>query len=211
MQSSYADEYQLEFQNQFQHSVFFTSHTMSESQPSYSTTWTISPISNPKLQWAEIRHNVPHRCCHCHIDLLTGERPGFCCGPQGRFRHQIPLLPPLPSEYDVFIHNPTISSNSRILNLIFSFASLETTHEFPNVHGPPGFFAIQGQVYHCIRPSHPGSAIKWLLYDGFMQHMAPHPQWVNTLPPAWIDALRDALLRHNSFVRNLIHLSQIDP
>ena len=147
------------------------------SWPSYSVTWEIAPISEPRLQWAEVRNNVRHQCRYCHIDLLTGEWPGFCCGPHGHYVNEILPLPPLPPQYNVFKNDPTISSYLRILNLIFSFASLETTHEFPRVDGPPGFFAIQGRVYHCIRPTHTGSAIKWLLYDGFIHNMAPHPHW----------------------------------
>jgi hypothetical protein len=111
-------------------------------------TWTFGPIKNPKLQWAESRAGHVHCCPYCGIDLLTGEHPGFCCGKEGEYITQVPLLPPLPAEYDAFLNHPDISSLSHIHNLIFSFASLETTHVFPHINGPPGFFAIQGRVYH---------------------------------------------------------------
>ena len=159
-------------------------------------TWHMAPISTPTLHWAEHRGNNYHWCPHCNIDLLTGEHPGFCCGRGGQYLNDTPPLPPLPEEYSTFIHHPLISSSSHILNLIFSFASLETTHEFPHLPGPPGFLAIQGCVYHHVQPTHTGSAMRWLLYDGFLWHRAPHPQWANTLPAEWIDAVTRALLTH---------------
>jgi hypothetical protein len=63
---------------------------------------------------------------------------------------------------------------------------METTHQFPHANGPPGFFAIQGHVYHCVRPNHPNSAVRWFLYDGFMHDKAPHLQWAETLLASWI-------------------------
>src|ERR1700722_7357483 len=91
-------------------------------------------------------------------------------------------------------------------NLIFSFAALETTHSFPSSQGPPGFVAIQGKVYHRIRPTHRDSAIRWLLYDGFMGN-TPHQHLADLIPPHWIHALRSALLRVNPFVHSLTELS----
>lgn len=86
--------------------------------------------------------------------------------------------------------------------LIFSFASLETTHAFPDIAGPPGFVAIQGKIYHRIRPTHQNSAVRWLLHDGFMMNTAPHQNsdWASALPEVWKCAFRDALLRVNPFV-----------
>ncbi|KAI0668644.1 hypothetical protein C8Q78DRAFT_979224, partial [Trametes maxima] len=110
--------------------------------------WDIGPISSPCLRWGEVRAGRSHQCPTCHIPLLTGETPGFCCGPKGRRFADVPPLPPLPAEYQLFVNDPSLSSKSRTLNLIFSFASLETTAEFPNWHGAPGFVAIQGRVYH---------------------------------------------------------------
>jgi hypothetical protein len=165
-------------------------------------TWLIGPISTPTLKWAEHRGNEYHRCRFCHLDLLTGERAGFCCGHGGKYLEDTPPLPPLPAEYAVFIHHPDISSSSQILNLIFSSASLETTHEFPHVQGPPGFFAIQGCVYHRIHPKYTGSAMKWLLYDSFLCNTAPHPHWANVLPPQWIGAMRQAMMHHNPLTKS---------
>jgi hypothetical protein len=72
---------------------------------------------------------------------------------------QMPPLPPLPVEYNVFIYDPQISSASCILNLVFSFASLESTHPFPKFDGPPGFLAIQGCIYYHVQPNHHNSAM----------------------------------------------------
>ncbi|KAH9918037.1 hypothetical protein B0H21DRAFT_702501, partial [Amylocystis lapponica] len=110
--------------------------------------WAIGPISTPTLQWGAVRRGRPHRCPFCFVLLLTGEKPGFCCGRGGKQLHAVAPLPALPPQYDTFLHHPQISSLSRCLNLVFSFASLETTAEFPNVAGPPGFLAIQGKIYH---------------------------------------------------------------
>ena len=172
--------------------------------------WLIGPIKSPTLTWAEKRGMNIHQCRYCGLHLLTGERAGFCCGKQGQYLLEIPPLPPLPPQYNVFITHPQISSLSRILNLIFSFASLETTHPFPEVTGPPGFFAIQGRVYHRVRPSHENSAVRWFLYDGFMLDKVPHPQWATIIPPAWIDAVAMSLCLYNPFLQSLSLLSSLD-
>ena len=104
--------------------------------------WKIGTIILPALTWGEQQGNSYHRCRICNIELLTGERAGFCCGNGGKYFNNTIPLPPLPPQYDTFINNPDISSMSRVLNLIFSFASMETTHPFPVVPGPPGFLAI---------------------------------------------------------------------
>ncbi|EIW75625.1 hypothetical protein CONPUDRAFT_65500, partial [Coniophora puteana RWD-64-598 SS2] len=109
----------------------------------------VARVSSPRLKWGEVRAGHAHACPHCSIPLLTGESPGFCCGKLGCRVNDVAPLPPLPPEYDVFINDPNISRNSRILNLIFSFAALESTHTFPHFgSGPPAFVAIQGRVYH---------------------------------------------------------------
>ncbi|KAF8416908.1 hypothetical protein L210DRAFT_3322619, partial [Boletus edulis BED1] len=110
--------------------------------------WTIGSISTPHLIWGESRASRVHRCPTCGILLLTGEIPGFCCGTNSVHYHDVPPLPPLPFEITTLLNHPDISSLSCILNLVFSFTSLETTHSFPQPHGPPGFIAIQGRVYH---------------------------------------------------------------
>lgn len=85
---------------------------------------------------------------------------------------------------------------------------METSHAFPNIDGLPGFLAIQGRVYHHVRPTHTNSAVRWLLYDGFMQNI-PHPTWAALLPPPWIDAVRHALIAFNPFVTALQQYSFI--
>lgn len=167
-------------------------------------TWIIGPISNPRLTWGEVRRGHVHRCSVCGVVLLTGEYPGFCCGPNGSKYNEVQPLPPLPPEYNTFLNHPDISSQSRILNLIFSFASMETTHPFPAIAGPPGFVAIQGKVYHRVRPTHTNSAVRWLLYDGFLEQFAPHANWASVIPPLWLTAMRAALLNVNPFVSSRI-------
>ncbi|KAJ7936742.1 hypothetical protein B0H13DRAFT_1459256, partial [Mycena leptocephala] len=70
------------------------------------------------------------------------------CGPGGSKFGDIRPLPPLPPEVSTFINDPRISHLSRMLNLLLSFASLETAQLFPEIDGPPGFMAIRGRVYH---------------------------------------------------------------
>ena len=166
-------------------------------------TWKIGCIISPALGWGEQRGNSYHRCRICNIELLTGECAGFCCGTGGKYFNNTTPLPPLPPQYTTFINDPDISSKSRVLNLIFSFASMETTHPFPTVPGPPGFVAIQGRIYHRLRPNHDNSPVRWLLYDGFMRNMAPFENLAQTLPANWIDALRNALLAYNPLVGGL--------
>jgi hypothetical protein len=173
-------------------------------------TWLIRRSNQCLLQWGQIHNGVQHRCATCGILLLTGETAGFCCGPNGRRFHDVGPLPALPAEYSIFLHDPRLSSLSRILNLLFSFASLETTHSFPHISGPPGFVAIQGKVYHRIRPDHHDSAIRWILYDGFMNNI-PHADLARQIPPQWIRAVHAALSRVNPFVRALRQLSQQIP
>ncbi|KAF9477676.1 hypothetical protein BDN70DRAFT_810345, partial [Pholiota conissans] len=112
------------------------------------STWFISPLSTPRLLWGAIRAGRQHACPTCRVVLLTGETPGFCCGPNGSKFLDVPPLPPLPPEYDIFMNDLRISSLSRVLNLVFSFASLESTHKFPNFDDNPAFVAIQGKIYH---------------------------------------------------------------
>src|SRR6266852_4541167 len=147
--------------------------------------WEIVGIVDPTLTWGAIRGGVQHKCPTCGLLLLTGERAGFCCGPNGNRFHDVKPLPPLPLEYDVFLQQPTISKLSRQLNLILSFASLETTHPFPErPRGTPGFVAISGRVNHRVRPSHGNSAVRWLLYDGHEDTNVPHQsaQWFSDIP-----------------------------
>ena len=68
-------------------------------------TWQIGPISTPKLIWGQMWRGRQNACPHCHVILLTGEKPGFCCGPNGKFGTTIPRLPPLPFEFDTFLND----------------------------------------------------------------------------------------------------------
>jgi len=113
-------------------------------------TWLMQPLPVIHLKWGAEHHGEIHQCHICHIILLTGERPGFCCKPHGTHFHNIPTLPPLPPKYDSIITHHDISHQSGILNLIFSMASLESTHPFPLFNGQPSFFTIQGKIYHHI-------------------------------------------------------------
>ena len=179
-----------------------------------SNTWAIGPIKSPKLQWAATRRNNVHRCRYCNIELLTGETSGFCCGPNGKYANDPPPLPPLPEEFDLFYNHPHISAVSRLLNLIFSFAALESSHEFPPLPpGGPAFVAMEGRLYHRVRPTHYDSAIRWLLYDGFSHGSIPHAHsaWASKVPLPWIDAVRMALSRNNPFVQKLKFLAGVDP
>ncbi|EJD40708.1 hypothetical protein AURDEDRAFT_69695 [Auricularia subglabra TFB-10046 SS5] len=149
------------------------------------------------------RTNTPHRCRHCDLELLTGEESGFCCGPRGEKLHDVAPLPPLPEEFSAFVDDPRVSSLSRLLNLIYTFAQLESSHEFPSFGGIPAHFAVEGKIFHRVRPSFENSAVRWLLYDGFMKNSVPHSSagWFQKLPLGWIDALGAALLRVNPYVR----------
>lgn len=103
---------------------------------------------------------------------------------------------------------------SRLLNLIFSFAALESSHEFPPLApGGPSFLAMEGRLYHRVRPSHSDSAIRWLLYDGFSHDSMPHANkpWLSKVPSTWIDAVRQALIRVNPFVGPLLFLAGVNP
>ncbi|KAJ7816643.1 hypothetical protein B0H13DRAFT_1663256, partial [Mycena leptocephala] len=111
------------------------------------STWEIGPIPITHLAWGAQRGTHSHCCTTCGISLLTGEQSGFCCGPGGSKFSEVKPLPPLSPEYTTFIDDPRISHLYRILNLLLSFASLETTQPFPQMDGPPGFMAIQGRVY----------------------------------------------------------------
>jgi hypothetical protein len=58
-------------------------------------------------------------------------------------------------------------------------------------------------IYHRVRPTHRDSAVRWLLYDGFMDGHTPHTNWAAQIPALWISRIRDALRRVNPFVRAL--------
>ncbi|KIJ32888.1 hypothetical protein M422DRAFT_183943, partial [Sphaerobolus stellatus SS14] len=107
-----------------------------------SSHWEICLLRKPNQQWN--RH-----CSYCGIVLLTGERHGgFCCGPSGKYATSVPRLPDIPEEFEWLSQQPNISALSCKLNLLFSFAAMETTEDFPVHVGPQGFLAIQGCVYH---------------------------------------------------------------
>ena len=126
-----------------------TSSTYFENNTHYpspmSDTWKIAPISTPRLTWGTSSNNraTDRRCRTCGVELLTGERAGFCCGPNGNRYTAIQRLPPLPDEFNTFLNSPDVSRLSRKLNLIFSFAAMESTHAFPTP-GNPSFVAVSG-------------------------------------------------------------------
>jgi hypothetical protein len=163
------------------------------------STWTVRVTNIRRLTWAT-------HCRYCGIQLLSGENPGFCCGKKGKYLNTIPALRPLPPEFSVFINDPQISALSRQLNLIFSFASLETSMKFPSTHG--GMFAIQGRVYHRIRPTHESSPIRWILYDGMHPESVPHQYFADSIRASWLDAVRNALALHNPIARGLLSMHE---
>ena len=175
--------------------------------------WDIGPISTPSLTWGGTYGGRRRECRYCGIELLTGEKAGFCCGTRGARVHDVAPLPPLPPEYATITGHRNISALSRKLNLIFSFASLETTHAFPT-HAGHAMVAIQGKVYHRIRPSHDNSAVRWLLYDGSMSHVPnhlPHESIARELPPVVMHAFWSALCNSNPLVYGLRLLASVNP
>ncbi|KAJ7303477.1 hypothetical protein DFH08DRAFT_644238, partial [Mycena albidolilacea] len=130
--------------------------------------------------------------------------PGYGMYTPGHKNSQGEYIPGPPST-DTFINDHRISQSSRILNLVLSFASLETTHPFPEIPGPFSFIAIQGRVYHRVRPSHENSTVRWLLYDRFMEFLPPHTAWASTIPVEWINALKQVLLHVNPLASALKH------
>ena len=186
-------------------------YLLSPTMPCSSSTWAVREMPRVRLTWGATHKGRVHKCPTCDVMLLTGETPGFCCGHAGQHFAKVPHLPPLPTEFNSLITHPDISHSSRILNLIFSFAALETTHPFPSLPGSRSFFAIQGKIYHRIRPTHPNSCIRWLLYDGFMAKNCPFHEWASSLPPSWIRSIKKALKRHNPFVRQIQFLSSRIP
>ena len=173
--------------------------------------WTISPISKPQLSWGKSSNNptVERRCSTCHIKLLTGENSGFCCGPRGNRFSAVPPLPPLPQEFDVFLRSRDISKLSRKLNLIFSFAAMESTHTFPTP-GNPSFIAVAGRVYHRLRSGpQDNTAVRWMLYDGFEDSSIPHRAQARDVPLSWVRALRTALEQYNPFASRVLSLRNL--
>ena len=94
---------------------------------SYLWHWFICPIPPTNLKWGALSGGYQHQCSFCGIILLTGERTCFCCGKDGIHLDEVPLLLPLPIQYSAFLNDPNILHLSHILNLIFSFASFEST------------------------------------------------------------------------------------
>ena len=104
--------------------------------------WRVYPVRCRPVFWKRNRH-----CSFCGIPLLNTEKNGWCCL-QGK--HVSKPLPPLPFEIQLLLDDPRLSSLSRVFNLIFSFAALETEGLFPSMdhHSPMGFFAASGRLYH---------------------------------------------------------------
>ena len=174
-------------------------------------TWAIDPISEPLLTWGSSPNNRTRdrRCPTCRIELLTGENAGFCCGTNGNRFIAVPPLPDLPIEFNVFLHSRDISKLSRKLNLIFSFAAMESSHTFPSP-GNPSFIAVAGRVYHRIRPGpEDNNAVRWMLYDGFEDSSIPHRMQAREVPLSWVHALRASLSQHNPFVSKVLSLRNL--
>jgi hypothetical protein len=80
--------------------------------------------------------------------------------------------------------------------------------EFPALRGEH-FIAIQGKVFHRIRPSHLSSPIRWILHDGFQSASRPHRNQTDQIPDTWFIAMREALSESNPFVRELLTMRQM--
>ena len=143
-------------------------------------------------------------CYHCEIKLLSGEERGFCCGQNGKHLGQVPALPRQTAELEWLSQIPGISEYSRKLNVLFSFAAMETTGVFPRPPGPDGFLAIQGRVYHRLRPDVNGTGLRWVLYDGYDIGSTPHNGY--DMPQIWIDMVKRGLSRENPFAREFLML-----
>ena len=176
-----------------------------------SDTWKIAPISTPRLSWGSSVNNraADRRCRTCGIELLTGEKTGFCCGPNGNRYSSIQPLPALPDEFDTFLRSPDISRLSRKLNLIFSFAAMESTHASPTP-GNPSFVVVAGRIYHRIRMRpQDDTAIRWMLYDGFEDSSIPHHTQARDIPSSWIRTVRTSLTQHNPFASSVLFLRNL--
>ena len=176
-----------------------------------SDTWKIAPIPTQRLTWgpSSTKRGTDRRCHTCGVELLTGEKAGFCCGPRGNRYAAVDPLPSLPDEFNTFLNSPDISRLSRKLNLIFSFAAMESTHAFP-APGNPSFVAVTGRIYHCVRTCpQDDTAIQWMLYDGFKDSSIPHHTQARDVPSSWIQALRTSLTLHNPFVLTVISLRDL--
>ena len=120
--------------------------------PTYtkSETRAISPISTPRLTWGSSSNNraADRRCPKCRIELLTSEKPGFCCGRDGNRFSAVQRLPQLPPEFDVFLRSPDISKLSWKLNLIFPHRSLVLAG------GPPIKSQTRSRLLRRTAPQH---------------------------------------------------------
>lgn len=116
-------------------------------------------LRQPALRWS-------HTCRCCGVLLLTGETSDFCCVPRGAYLDIVRPLLALPSEFNDFLYDPTISANSRKLTLLFSFTVLQTSAEFPN----------RSTNYRCLR------AVQ-------LSHKPRAPGQTNAIRPHWHDTL----------------------
>ena len=176
-----------------------------------SAIWRIGPIATPLLRWGSSQNNrsVTRKCPTCGVILLTGEKPGFCCGPNGNRYATVQRLPPLPDEFNIFLNSPDISGLSRKLNLIFSFAAMELTHAFPTL-GNPSFVAVAGRIYHRVRlRPQDDTAVRWMLYDGFEDSSVPHRTHARDIPSSWIRAVRSSLTLYNPFASSVLSLGTL--
>ena len=160
-------------------------------------TWNIGRIKVTRLNWGRF-------CGFCGVRLLTGELKGFCCGKNGKHLPKVSRLPAQSEEIKWLAMQPNISYLSRRLNLLFSFAAMETTGSMERLSGPDGFLAIEGKVYHRLRPEVKGTGLRWVLYDGYDRDSTPHGG--RQVPLHWVDVLKQALIRDNPFARKFLIL-----
>ena len=70
---------------------------------------------------------------------------------------------------------------------------------------------MQGCIYHQVWLNHHGSAVKWLLYDGFLNKNMLHQTIAHSIPASQIEAIKEALLQFNSIGIHLQSLILLDP
>ena len=83
-------------------------------------------------------------------------------------------------------------------------AAMETTGLFRRPAGPDGFLAIEGKVYHRLRPEKTGMGLRWVLYDGY--DATRTPDLASVLPQDWVDVVKRVLMRDNPFAQKFLSL-----
>lgn len=173
-----------------------------------SDTWIIAPISTLQLTWglSSNNHAAARQCPTCGIMLLTSEKAGFAVVQTAIVSLLSNLSPPLPDEFNTFLNSPDISRVSQKLNLIFSFATMKSTHQFPTPRNP-SFVAVAGRIYYhvCSCPQD-NTTIWWMLYAGFDNSSIPHHVQAQDIPSLWIQATQTSLSQCNPFISTVLSL-----